>query len=1449
MSKLDWSKFHDLPGDQSQNFEKLCWNLVRLHFEQYGEFRTLRNQPGVEFDLNLTKGGSSLGSSSEWWGWQCKYHERKKNNGLKSPSKTDIEKSLRITEQRFPEITNWVLWTPYTLINSDQKWFRALKTDMKLHLWTEKTVETYLMGPGEHFRGAYFGELVATPDELLLRHQDAVQPIKDRWFEPVHQETEAERELRRRLGEHGSWKHLAETGEAIQEASSAITEFLNSNRKFPKGVVDDLLDSCNFFSMFLMQFYELLANGDFDLIQQKLKERETVLIEGAVTTPRRLRNRRVPIALDATNAVYYMRSAQSLLDEIEDFLSVGIVAVLADAGGGKTQLAAAITSHNSRRPAGILLHGRNLHRGQNLDDLAKGYSLNGKPVESFEQLLVALDAAAKRSHCRLPIVIDGLNEAENPKDWKFPLTSLAEIVKRYPNILVACTLRTGEHSRYRQRWDNQNSVHSRESFAVMALPDTMRKIESEGFDFDAGFAIKKYFKYFNIEVGDVDVSIGILRRPLMLRMFCQATNPGRQSKVVVNNLPSSIVSLFEKIYENAVRNIVDLPNIAHSHSVDDVEKVLYILGKNLWEQKSREVAEGQFRREVKDAGIPWERSIVNILSEEGLILRNPGETSVDMSITPIFDAFGGFLIAKYLLLANRNDRSFSWLNEKEAMDAFAQEGGHPLASDIFSSLVALTPRMMNGIQLWKASPRNLRNAALRFSRTIEARDFDEETVQEIKMLFLENPGDRFRVYSWLSNTRSAVDHPLNAEFLDTVLRPMSVGERDLSWTEWIRKYRVERLADILNIENKWKSSLASRSEPDRLRMKWLMWHLTSTDRELRDVTTRALYWFGRGNPPSLLEETIDSLGINDPYVPERMFAASYGVLMACRGDSERTSIMTNELPGFARRIYDEVFSGKAPHQTTHLLLREYASKIMELAYLHNPTVFSDEEFSRSTPPFQMNTLSEWGVREDPRYTKHTRPGFLNWLVSHWRSWRCAKYDSRREYEPSPFRMDFENYTIGRLVPDRRNYDYGNKNYKSVKERILWRIEELGWFAGDFDAVDKEIEENQYRFRSRTEAKKVDRYGKKYSWIAYFEMSGLLHDQGKLDRTDGYERIPDVDIDPSFPERVMEAELFSGDLLGDAELKMDDWLLNGELPDMMPYMKVPSIGEHDGPWVALDGHISQEDNERGRNSFCFIRSFIVKNDILDSFLSRLREQDLSGRWLPEISAFFYTFSDEIPWCKTYAGNNHVKFSFVENERTVRVEKIKTELYLDGEKLDISPLDLIDMRIVGINISDDSRTELSEAEIERVEYRDIPIEVDEIQKEYVEYDVLIPVCCFSWESYHSVVNDAGSAVALAKEISDDLNLFNRAQEFDLFTKSGVRASLNVSNRGQGFRNKQSFFFIREELLRSYLQKHDSSLVWATWGERGYSSGWVDKLLSRPTLPSLTHGDIKEINSYKV
>jgi hypothetical protein len=1428
MPSLDWTKFDSLADAKSRNFENLCRGLMRLHYGRFGYFKALANQPGVEFHIKFTE-SCHLGNESCWFGWQCKLYQRNQNGDLKASSRKDIEDSLRKTEKELPNLTDWVLWTRYTLSKTDQQWYYNLVTQYKLHLWTEEEIDTYLSSDGLILRSTYFGELVLTPHNLQERHRIAIQPIRERWMEPIHQAVDAERKIRRMLGEAGSWGQLIEVGECLKNVSELISPGIDNAVPKLKPYIAAFVDACLAFVDTLVHFHEILADGDLDVIQQKLQERKTLLSLDVRSTPRRLRSANHPASLYATNALDDMFIAQSLLDEAEEFLGAGLVAVLADAGGGKTQMAAQLTAPQENRHAGVFLQGRNLHKGQSLNDLVKSFSINGTPMPSMESLLAAVDAAGKRAGCRLPVLIDGLNEAENPNDWKPELASLSEIVKKFPNVLVVCTLRTGERKREDRDWSREPQTQTRESFALRALPEAVNTIDSEGFGGDVDEAIEKYFNYFKINPGDAVIPVEFLQHPLTLRIFCEVTNPKRESEVKVDYFPTSLSPLFEKYIANVTKQISEMTSLSHTYTTDEVDKAFYILGIELWKCGKREIGEKEFRIAVSDTPL-WDSSIVNLLAQEGILFKNPGIEQYEYVVTPVYDALGGYIIANALLMKHAQDNSFAWVNKSETTALLIGDDSHELAFDILRSLVTLAPRRTRGRHFWQYISEPLRINALEFASEIDAEYLDHETIATLKQMLHEFPTSRRRLFYRLRTTRSIEHHPLNANFLDSTLREMLVSERDLIWTEWIREtyfekfqYTVssERFNGLLLMEDRWKQQLDIRTSSDQLRAKWLMWFLTSTDRELRDRVTRALYWFGRGNPSALFEETLAALEINDPYIPERMLAASYGVAMARHVDLEDPTFVNLTLPKYARDVYDAMFTEDAPFSTTHSLMREYGRRIIELASFHNPNLFCSEEIQRSKPPYKDGGTHTWGESE---------------------SSGGNSYGS-----DLPFGMDFGNYTLGRLVPSRRHYDFQNEEYKRVCSQILWRVEQLGWSSKKFSDIDSSIANKHRQGRSESDAKKIDRYGKKYSWIAFFEMSGLLHDLGIIDRENERGWDWDLDIDPSFPEQLPDISLIQTNFLGSGDIGTKEWITDGPLPDVNPYLRLTNLNNEEGPWVMLDGYITQENKKIGRSLFCFIRSFLVLTSEVDSFCQHLSNQDLGGRWLPEKPSVGHTFAGEIPWCATFPETDLIEISFVEKEETVKVKRMQKISFLDGKQLDLSDID-IEGFCTNINAQPDNAQQLSIDEIERIEVREVPVEAEEILEHSVTYYPIIPVCDFSWEGDRSAANNILYATTLSKDIAYALELLGQPQTPDLFTSEGVKATSSISFGNDEFSNRQRLFYIKEELLRAFLEQNELSLIWAVWGERGYSSDRFHNLIHTPNGLVPAHVVYSFVKSYE-
>jgi len=118
------------------------------------------------------------------------------------------------------------------------------------------------------------------------------------------------------------------------------------------------------------------------------------------------------------------------------------------------------------------------------------------------------------------------------------------------------------------------------------------------------------------------------------------------------------------------------------------------------------------------------------------------------------------------------------------------------------------------------------------------------------------PKNRKKLLQLFKDTVVHVGHPLNVIFLDKLLRNLPMAERDFSWTEFVRenysefKVEIKKFEKNCRVTNSFSEILKHRF---CLTAQYFFWFLPSTNKPLRYITTRALYWFGRRFPEKLFE--------------------------------------------------------------------------------------------------------------------------------------------------------------------------------------------------------------------------------------------------------------------------------------------------------------------------------------------------------------------------------------------------------------------------------------------------------------------------------------------------------------------------------------------------------------------------------------------------------------------
>ena len=461
--------------------------------------------------------------------------------------------------------------------------------------------------------------------------------------------------------------------------------------------------------------------------------------------------------------------------------------------------------------------------------------------------------------------------------------------------------------------------------------------------------------------------------------------------------------------------------------------------------------------------------------------------------------------------------------------------------------------------------------------------------------------------------------PICAHRLYKWIKSMSMPNRDVLWGTAAREARSGGWTHNLFI---WLSALEKKRFRDlpaaaaRNYVVLLSLFLGATDRPLRDKATKALVAIGERFPAELFSHALDTLDFNDIYHPERMLAACYGVAMSRWGDPEDVKFR-RKFPKFARAVVKNIFMPGGRLLTHHALVRDYALGIAQVARCLG-VEFSKDEEAHMSPPFPAVPSPFPDAMEIDE----------------------EKFSSAQ----SAFTPDFHTrYTVPNIA--------SGANFKGVSRQIKWRVMNLGFNDERFNELDRRIAKDNMWEESRYG--KVDRCGKKYSWIAYHEMHGWLDSRGQLSEWEESRNASGV-LDPSFPVAPPEwnPKFRTPPMDGDAL----PWLANSPAPDYGHILELDNPGNETGAWVMLEGFAVHKNEDKNREVFSFLRGLLVRASDVSRLRAALGGCSYPGnRKIPHCAENHDVFSGEIPWsskftCSQLDDGNDAAFGAVSVETT-------------------------------------------------------------------------------------------------------------------------------------------------------------------------------------------------------
>ena len=1190
---------HGNPASPANAFEELASILIRQRddWPDGTQFSRFGNPDGGREGRGLLPGG-------DVWAWQAKYLFT-----FDASAASQIKQSLIRTLNAEPNLARYFVVLPIDLPAGDTSRSKSAFTR-----WTEQVKEWRCLAESKglavefDFIGAHemtmaltepqnsarvkywFDANVLTLSEQQQRIDDVTAKLGRRYSPKLHVDIEAAKIIE----SVGRTPAYAEQWKQILAALRAARQW---TWRAPEGNADiyqNALPTCNSTLSVVdstlqrvitsVTTFEELVSAKSEIVDgiQTLQ-----VIDDLMRTNSRTRNGlyvgdAAALYADVRDSLSALKSASVLADSISTRAArSGEVLILGRAGVGKTHLLcdAARQRIAAGRPTMMLL-GQEFDRRSLLNQIPE---LGEMPGTTTDELLAVLDAAGEASGNKALLIIDALNESERPDRWSEAIRALRSKITRFPHLGLIVSCRT-------------------EFVDVVIGESDIPSCEHFGFEEATEVAVRRFAGEYGLEVPTFPVLNPEFGNPLFLRLTCEALITLGTSRFIFGTAGLTTVC---NAFIEAVNERLACPTRCDYDAKQNLVQIAI--------KKFADLSGSTFARDVVDCetrellpGRTWSKSLMKGLLDEGILIE-VGRDRIAFGYQRLGD------VARAEKIAEKSLTDIKEMVKTFGCNRWTERG-------TMAALAVMLPEihgteLMDLVMVDGQVPEYivdifLESLTLREPKTIESR-----TINIIEHILMS----RYKYEGWTQLVRLACvpDHPLNAHWLHSYLATQSLANRDATWSVWlIGAFDSEEPSPIRTlIEWAWPSESSRQvmparetatstydEKPEMLAMLTIGWFLTASDRTVRDSATKALVSLAEKHVSTFVVVLRLLLKVNDPYVVERATAAACGVVLR-NASAEDTKFIADALADFVSKRWP-----------SHLLIRDYIRRLFEAAGAvgwNGPDGF---------PPYG----SEWPIQEatdrDEIESLTAPPDYRYGTI--WRS--LTKMGDFGNYVLDPAIRELQ-------IPDRE------ATRDLVERAIFDRVRDLGWTPEQFEHTDDRI----CRRNSNNPSDQVERIGKKYQWIALYEILGALVDNFDLKpewssedlRTYSYpEQLIWRDIDVTLLVRKpMESgnstnEWFSPVIAQFPRMIVDEYPTDMEgVPDPLDLLAVTDLdGEQ---WLALlsfptwrQQHSVEIESLRPprRSIWMRLHAYLVPRMSVDHLKSWAKNKDWDGRWMPDIA---------------------------------------------------------------------------------------------------------------------------------------------------------------------------------------------------------------------------------------
>lgn len=997
---------------------------------------------------------------------------------------------------------------------------------------------------------------------------------------------------------------------------------------------------------------------------------------------------------------YDLQLLEGSLSELSSFLESpaslaaehGTLFLTGDAGQGKTHLFCDTGKRaiDAQRPAVVLLGGQ--FPGRNVwSAIATQFGVGDIGSEA---LVGGMQAAAEASGSPFLLFIDALNEAAEPQAWQEELPALLAELSKSPWIDIGLSIRS--------------------SFLPVVMPPGNRlpelaRVDHPGFGGRELEATELFFDYFGIQQPRVPLLTPEFTNPLFLKLYCEGLKglgltapPDGESHI------SDVFARFLDWKEQLIvsRLKLDPQTKPVAKALDHFSQAMVASGKDQLPYESAADLVDQFA----PGRTEWPDTMLGQLLNESILTSelawNVETDDYHQVVRFTYQRFGDYRAVSVMLtsIGSKEELETSLAAGQSLREAFL----HAPAGWIEALSVLLPERL--GVELFDAADWRLRgyrrsiwDRAL--VKSIAARRPETVTKRSRELVVRAQRRSRGLSEEVLDAVLTVAPHPahpLNAEYLHKRLMGYSLPERDVAWSK--ATYFVFGGGGPLDRLIRWAARTPDPETPAKvleLAAIPIVWTFTSPNRRLRDYSTKALVRLCACRLDLLCNLLQRFQNVDDPYVSERLAVAAHGALLVGGGDNPENALRVAKIMKEVLLDHEEI---------PNLLTRDAVRGAWEWCF--GEGLVDAADYAAVKPPYgssppdeprekeELEDLYEWNRRDDKgnyigspysslfmslfdlgdfgRYVvqykiEHFSTDRLDELPStqgesdedfdeeKWKEFEDSLSEEQRaqwtsaDSDPTSVAELVEGlgdsqrdllFGIVRPAPQPRGrpeYPAGQAN-RWIFERVL----SLGWTPERF----YEWERIYARDGDRT-GHKLERFGKKYQWIALRELLARVADNFHPAERYGEEsgiyeepwQLSARDIDPTLPpaarvrdleDELVFADTFPSDRMDDwwvppgprfrfdDPAPPDDWAKDpSDLPSFSSLIRKQASDR--SRWIAIQAYYNwdEERDEEGdiqaprrRDIWSHIKSWLVRSDDAADLIDYLSKKSFMGNWMPE-----------------------------------------------------------------------------------------------------------------------------------------------------------------------------------------------------------------------------------------